>query len=264
MPTVKKTAKKTAPRTRKVEQRVTAPKRTGRKKTAVSDSSDLDMGASVPRSTVISKKYLYAVAVVLAVIGILFAASRFWVVAWVDNKPITRFELYSLLEKRDEGKTTEELIQEKLLLSEGQKQRQAVSDGEVEAEMKKVEDAQGGPAQLDQILAMNRLSREDFKKLVQLNLLKQKLFGQGINITDEDVDKYIEENKDSLPPGILDNPESSEAAKLGESVKEQLKQMKINENFNKWLDETISSSRVSRGAPAPTQPPAILQPQGNP
>src|SRR3989344_9085810 len=131
MPTVKKTAKKTAPRTRKVEQRVTAPKRTGRKKTAVSDSSDLDMGASVPRSRIISKKYLYAVAVVLAVIGILFAASRFWVVAWVDNKPITRFELYSLLEKRDEGKTTEELIQEKLLLSEGQKQRQAVSDGEV-------------------------------------------------------------------------------------------------------------------------------------
>src|SRR3989344_4845334 len=98
MPTVKKTAKKTAPRTRKVEQRVTAPKRTGRKKparnathsgagrTAVSDSSDLDIGASVPRSRIISKKYLYAVAVVLAVIGILFAASRFWVVAWVDNK----------------------------------------------------------------------------------------------------------------------------------------------------------------------------------
>lgn len=264
--TGKKTVPKASAKTR-VEQRVSTssriakPKRVTRKKTVESNFSDFDNDDSAPKSRVISKKYLYAVAIILALIGLLFAASRMWVVAWVDNKPITKWELYSLLEKRDEGKTAEELIVQSLLRSEGDKQRQNVSEAEIEAEIKKVEEQQGGAAQLDQILQVNRTTREDFRKLVELQLIKQKLFGQDVNITDEDVNKYIEENKDSLPPGVMDNPESSEAARLRESAKEQLKQMKINENFNKWLEETMNSSRVSRSEPTPTPPPAMMAPQ---
>ena len=258
------TKKTTGTASKKVEQKITAPKRASRKKETESSFSDIDTNESAPTTRIISRKYLYAVAIVLALIGVLFAASRMWVVAWVDNKPVTKWELYSLLEKRDEGKTAEELIVQKLLKSEGDKQNQNVTDTEIEAEIKKVEEQQGGAAELDQILQVNRTSREDFRKLVELQLIKQKLFGQGVDITDADVDKYIEENKDSLPPGILDNPESSEAAKLRESAKEQLKQMKVNENFNTWLEETMKSSRVSRSEPAPTPPPAAMMPPAAP
>ena len=265
MATRKTTTKTTAgKRSGKVEQKVSAPRKTTRKKTTESNFSDIDSSESAPRTKVISKKYLYAVAVVLAVVGILFAGSRLWVVAWVDNKPITKFQLYSLLEKRDQGKTSEELIVQTLLKSEGDKQKASVSEAEIEAEIKKVEEQQGGAAQLDQILQMNQTSREDFRKLVELQLIKQKLFGKDVSITEEDVAKYLEENKDSLPPEILINPESSEAAKLRESAKEQLKQMKINENFNKWLEETMASSRVSRTAPTPAPEvtmPALNNPQ---
>jgi len=256
-------AKKTTART-KVEQKVSAPKKVTRKKVSESNFSEVESTDSSPKSKMITKKYLYAVAGVLAIIGVLFAGSRLWVVAWVDNKPITKFELYSLMEKRDEGKTAEELIVQKLLKSEGEKQKQGVTNEEIEAEIKKVEEQQGGAAQLDQILQVNRTSREDFRKLVELQLVKQKLFGASVNISDDDVAKYIEENKDSLPPEVLANPESSEAAKLKDSAKEQLKQMKVNENFNKWLEETLKSSRVSRSQPAPTPPPAAMMPQGNP
>lgn len=111
---------------------------------------------------------MYTVLVILAVIGVFFTVSRFWVVAWVDNKPITKFELYSLLEKRDQGKTAEELIVEKLLLSEGQKQKQSVSEAEVQSEIQKIEKQQGSAEQLDQILTIQGLSRDDFRKLVEL------------------------------------------------------------------------------------------------
>jgi len=254
MATPKTTTKKTtttAPKARKVEQKISAPKKSSRKKDTEMNVSEIDSNET-SKSKVITKKYVYAVAGVLGVIVLLFVASRFWVVAWVDNKPITKFELYSLLEKRDEGKTAEELIVQNLLKSEGQKQKATISNEELETEIKKIEEQQGGAAQLDQILQVNRTSREDFRKLVELQLIKQKLFGSDVNITDEDVAKYIEENKDSLPPEVLANPESSEAAKLKDSAKEQLKQMKINENFNKWLEEALKGSRVSRNVPAPT------------
>lgn len=243
----KKTTKKTTAKSRNTEQKVSAPKKTSRKKqTEEVNFSEVDSSSEPRKSRFLTRKYLYAVAIVLAIIGLLFAASRFWVIAWIDNKPLTKFELYSLLEKRDEGRTTEELIEEKLLLSEGAKQRQSVNDAEVEAEIKKIEEQQGGAEQLDQLLAINRTSRDDFKKLVSLQLLKAKLFGAGINITEDDVNKYIEENKTALPPNILNNPESSEAAQLREGVKEQLKLLRVNENYNNWLNQNLNSSRVMR------------------
>lgn len=228
-------------------QKVTAPKKTSKKKeTPVVNTSEVDSGESSRKTRIITRKYLYAVGAVVILVGVLFASSKYWVVAWVDNKPITKFELYSLLEKRDDNRTKEELIVERLLTSEGAKKQAAVSDSEVNAEIKKIEEQQGGAQQLDQILGIQKLSREDFRKLVKLQLLKQKLFGEGVNIADQDVDKYIEENKDSIPASALSNPESSEAAQLKENVKEQLKQMKINENFNNWLNQNLNSSRVSR------------------
>lgn len=228
------------------------------KKHAEMNVSEIESSSSdAPKTRIITKKYLYAVAGVIVLIGLLFIASRFWVVAWVDNRPITKFELYGLLEKRDQGKTAEELIVQKLLVSEGQKQRQSVTEAEIQAEITKIEGLQGGAAQLDQILQINNTTREDFKKLVELQLLKQKLFGGNVNVTDEQVNKYIEDNKDALPPDALANPQSSEAAQLRQNVKDQLQQTQIQENFNKWLNEALNSSRVMRIAPAPTQPSAL-------
>lgn len=261
MAATKKKTTKSGEKTKGSELKVSSPKKTTRRKKTTDEAmSDVGFSESAPKSKIFTKKYLYAVLIVLAVIGVLFTLSRLWIVAWVDNKPITRFEIYSLLEKRDDGKTAEELIVERLLVSEGQKQKQSVSDAEVETEIKKIEEQQGGAEQLNQILEIQKLSQVDFRKLVELQLLKQKLFGTGTAVTDEDVNKYIEENKASLPPGIMDNPESSEAAQLRESAKEQLKQVKVNENFNTWLGEALNSSRVVRGystpAPAPLAPPA--------
>jgi hypothetical protein len=228
-------------------QKVSAPKRTTRKKeTSEMNTMEMDSRESSPKSRVITRKYLYAVAGVVVLIGLLFIASRFWVIAWVDNKPVTKFELYSLLEKRDQGKTQEELITQKLLESEGQKQRQSVSDAEVQAEVKKVEEQQGGAEQLKQVLAANGTTYEEFQKLVKRQLLIQKLFGGGINITDADVEKYMSDNKDALPPAVLENPESSEAAKLKDSVREQLKWGKISENYQKWIQENLNGSRVRK------------------
>ncbi len=267
--TTKSSSKTTAARAKSVSKVTAASVRPSKEKKSVKSkkenqpiSSEMDSSLQEnPKSRIVTKKYLYAVAAVVVLVGVLFIASRFWVVAWVDNKPITKFELYSLLEKRDEGKTAEELIVQKLLISEGQKQRQTVTDAEIEAEIKKIEDLQGGAAQLDQILAINSTTREDFRKLVELQLLKQKLFGGDVNITEEQVDKYIEDNKDALPPDTLSNPESSEAAQLRQNVKDQLQQTQIQENFSKWLDEAMNSARVSRMVPAPTPPAAPVMGQ---
>lgn len=150
MATAKKPSKKPVAKSTKTTTatvKVSKPKKTvSRKKEMDITPSEIESGADTPRTKVITKKYLYAVVAVIAVVSLLFVASRLWVVAWVDNKPITKFELYGLMEKRDQGKTAEELIVQKLLISEGQKQKQAVTDAEIQAEVAKIEELQGGAA----------------------------------------------------------------------------------------------------------------------
>lgn len=183
--------------------------------------------------------------VLLIVLGVLFLlailSNKFLVVAWVDKKPVSRIEFYSNLDKRYGKDLREELIVEKLINNEAVTRKINVTNADITAEIKKLEDQQGGADKLNQVLQMQNLSRDDLGRLIRLQLLRQKLFGAGINISDDEVNKYIESNKESFasPSGQIDN-------QTKESVREQLKQTKINESFNKWLTDALKSSRVVR------------------
>lgn len=192
-----------------------------------------------------SKKVRYTLVGVLSVGLLLLLLGKYMVVAWVDNKPVTRFEYYSVMDKKFGNETRENLIVEKLFMSEAAKRRVSVTNQEVSDEIKKIEERAGGADQLAQALQANGMSQEDLNQRIKLELLKQKMFGEGITVSDEELDKYIEENKQSLPTTITDNT-SSESARLKEGLKEQLKQQKVDEDFNKWLSEVLKSSRVVR------------------
>lgn len=179
--------------------------------------------------------------IITSIVGVsllgLYLASRYLVIAWVDNQPISRFELYNLLDKQFGTEIREQLITERLILTEARKRQVQVAREEIEAEINKVKEQPGGKEQLSQFLQAQGLTEQDFEKIVRVELLKRKMFGKDIQISDEDVNKFIEENKAQLPE-VTD--------KLKDSIKEQLKQRKISENYQNWLSEALQSARVSR------------------
>lgn len=190
----------------------------------------------------LSKNYTYWLLGIVIVGAGLFLLGKYLIVAWVDNKPITRIELYSNLEKRYGKDMKEELIIEKLLTSEAAKRKVSVSKTDLDQEVAKVETQQGGKDQLNQILQAQNISQDNFQRIIQLQLLKQKMFSEGVSVSDDDVKKFMDEKKDTMP--VATN--SAEQAKLTESIKEQLKQEKISTSFNQWLTEALKSSRVVR------------------
>lgn len=180
-------------------------------------------------------KYLFLAAILFGLILIL--SSKYLVVAWVDGKPITTFELYKNLNKRYGSDLREQMIVEKLLLSEAASKGVSASSDEVSNEIKKIEAEQGGAESLTQILSIQGISKDEFKNLVRLQLLRQKIFGTGVSVSDEEVNKYLEDNK---------NQYKEVTDKVKTDAKELLKQQKINSNFNNWLKDTIKSNRVKR------------------
>jgi parvulin-like peptidyl-prolyl isomerase len=245
----------------------TKPKTTRSKKAAVkktkaikpkkTENLESEMNASDITSTDSGRKInfrsktsisLILGALILALLA--YFGVKYFVVAWVDKKPITRFEYYQNLESRYGKDTKEQMITEKLILDEAQGKGVSVSDKEIQDEINKFVAQQGGQAQLDQILQMQGLNMDQLKRLVRLQLLRQKLFGNNITVSDQELSQYIEQNKQSLLPDkdqlATDsaNPEISDAQKA--QIKDQLKQQKINDAFQTWLTQTLQSSRVQR------------------
>ncbi len=158
-------------------------------------------------------------------------------VAWVDNKPITRVELYKDLDQKYGKDMREQLIVQQLLEDEARNKDAVATNDEVNAQIKKIEDQQGGADRLKEVLQVQGINQDEFKKLVRLQILKEKIFGRGIDVSDDEVNKYVESNKQQFPE-VTD--------KLKSDVKEQLRQQKINNNFNAWLKDTLQSSRIRR------------------
>lgn len=191
-----------------------------------------------------SRKRNIAIISVLLVLIIGYLAFKFLVFALVDNIPLTRMDLYKRLEKRDNNQTKDQIINEALILSEARKRNIAVSQKEIDEQIKKIEEQQGGESQLKQALQINNLTMEDLGNQVKLQIYIEKMFSKDIQITDTELADYMEKNKASLPE--IKNQNSSEAAKLKVDIKDQLRRQKISQTFNTWLQDTIKSNRVVR------------------
>lgn len=253
-PPVKETVRKVTGSTRNTVKATSSSARVSRSRSNRADStinapeSIGDLATDAPKFKV-SKKTGYILAGLLAVGLIAFFGSQYFVVAWVDSKPITRFEYYSALDKRFGKDLKEELIVQKLLENEASQKGVTVSGQELSEEISKIEEQQGGADKLNQILQAQNIGKDEFDRLIKLQLIRTKLFAEGAEASDGAVMAYITENKDALPTSKDESgkditPEND--PKLKDSIKEQLKQQKINQNFSTWLQENLQGPRVSR------------------
>lgn len=256
----KKPVKKTTVRT--TAAKVTAPKTTVKKSTNASSvrskrteknteviDNDMNTESSIasrmPAIKKPSKRFIALAATIIVLGGLIYLFAKYAVIAWVDNKPVTRFQLYSNLEKRYGNDTREQLIVEQLIMSEAKTKNITANDDEIAAEIANIEKQQGGAEQLAQILQVQGISQDEFKNLVKLQLLRTKIFGDGINVTDEQVNQYITENQENLPAATA-GATPAEKDQLKKDVTDQLKQQEISTKFNQWLQTTLQSERVKR------------------
>lgn len=188
---------------------------------------------------------------IMVVLGMIAAVSllgylgyKNLVLAWVDNTPLTKFNLYNTLEKRYGKDYTDRLITETLILNEAKNRNVEAADTDLDAEIKKIEDQEGGADKLDQALITQKMTRDDLKSQLKFRILVEKMFGKDVVISDEEIDNFVEKNKAQYPE--FENPQSSEAARLRQQVADNLKSDKVSKSFNEWLTTALESSRIKR------------------
>lgn len=215
----------------------TTKKSVGKINSEVVDAKVTRGTSKVAESPKSNKRLLILVAVIIGGGALLFFGYRIMVLGWVDQTPLTRLGMYQQLESRYGKDMLEQMITESLIANEAKNRRVSVSKEELVAEIKKLEDQQGGADKLDQALGFQGMSRNDLEKQIGYQLMIKKMFGQGITVSDEEVTQYIESNKEQL--GVVDDKTKS-------AIKDQLTMQKIGQAFNTWLTENKSGSRVVR------------------
>lgn len=181
---------------------------------------------------------------VVFLIAILFGGSTLYflkgqlVVAMVNGRPISRLALIKKMEKQAGKSTLNALITETLILQEAKKQNVVVADEEVDQEIKKLEENLVQQGQdLNQLLSLQGSTKDELKERMRIQKIVEKIVGQDIKVTDEEMETYLEQNKESIP-------EDTDIEEVKTIVKEQLGQQKLNEKIQSWVKSLNESANI--------------------
>jgi len=120
------------------------------------------------------------------------------VVALVGDVEITKDELYEVLVESGGQDALDVLITDKIIEIEADAQNVTVSDEEVQAEIDVMKDNFGGEAGFESALQYYGYTLEDITKNIKMNLLVERLLEPEIEITEDEMKAYFDENKESF------------------------------------------------------------------
>lgn len=149
------------------------------------------------------KKMIYISIGVLAAtaIFILAAFNGDETVAKVGDREITKEALYEKLVATSGAATLDVMISNEVVDQEAEKAKVKVTQDEIDEEMAVYEEQYGGAEGLAEALATSGMSIADLEEEMKTYLKVEKIIGPDIEITDEQMSTYFEENKESLEQG---------------------------------------------------------------
>lgn len=142
-------------------------------------------------------------------------------VASVNGTEISKDELYAEMLKASGNETLDLMISDEIIRQETEKEGIEVTDEEIAAEITVYEEQYGGADQLEAALAESGMTIEDLEEEVKTYVQIEKLIGPDIEITDEQITAYFEENKESLGQSA-----KVEASHILTATKEEAEELK--------------------------------------
>jgi foldase protein PrsA len=184
------------------------------------------------------KKVLIFLPIAIASGVILFNIKHWFIAALVNKRPITRFSLIQGLERQGGRQVLDDLISQNLIFQEAEKQGVKINPEEMEERLKELEEqAEALGGDLDTFLGMQGQTRKGLEEQIRIRLIINKILGKEIEVSEEEIQQYFEENKEFFPEG-------ANLEEMREDLEESLKEEKINEKLQGWLEELRAKAKI--------------------
>ncbi|MEG6532317.1 peptidylprolyl isomerase [Caldibacillus thermoamylovorans] len=184
------------------------------------------------------KKYFWiggAVLAIILVIGIVAFSGKDYV-ASINGEKISEKELNDLLVSQYGTDVLDTLITQKVIEKEMEKENIKVTQEEIDAEIAEYEEYYGGKEAFQTVLESSGIDISTLENNIKLYLGRNKLMEDDIDITDEEMQTYFDENKDSL--GQAEEVEASHIlVDDEETAKEIIAKLDAGEDFAELAKE---------------------------
>lgn len=207
-------------------------KRIGKKTKAIKTAPEKSL------KHLLTKRNILILLGIIIVVGVFYYFKGLFVAALVNGQPITRIAIIQELEKRGGKQTLSSLVTQSLILQEAEKKNVIVTQKEIDEEVKKVEDNLKKQGQkLDDALAFQGLTKEDFIKQIRIQKLVEKMLSKDIKVTDKEINDYMEQNKGNIPKDMTPS-EVTASARL------QLQQQKLGSKAQAWIADLQAKAKI--------------------
>lgn len=182
-----------------------------------------------------SKKF-YIILVIAALALLVIYKKDWFVAATVNGSPITNLELQMKLNKQFRSQTLTQLINEKIILNEAIKKNAVASESEVNNKISEIEKSVGGAESLNALLSQQGQTRDSIRQQVKLQLSIEKLYANEATVSAEEVNSFIEQNKDQL--------RATDSAGQEKEAFELIKSQKLSQLFSQKFQELKTKAKV--------------------
>ena len=223
------------PRTKKRQRKISDPKVT-------LQASNLDISQEQNETVPSSGKSFFGARNILF-FGIIILAVLAWrfrgyiIIANVNGQMIPRWELSQHLMKRFGQQTLDNLINERLILSNSRQKGIFVTQDEINARVSEIEQKLQGQSTLAEALTVQGLTEDMFRSQLEVQIAIEKLFEKEASVSAEDIDDYIKKNAAVYQT-------ATDQAQVREEVQSILKQQKVSDSFNQWFEEIRKNASV--------------------
>lgn len=215
--TIKKTVKKVAP----VEPMMVEP-------TAM---------IAAPASKPLNSKVISFALIVVLIALLTYKFGPKLVPAMVGNQFVTRFELWSRLEKSYGAQALDDMVNEKILDKAIMDSKIKVDPTKVEAQIKTLETQFESTGGLEEALKQRGLTRKDLEKQINTQLSVEEILADKITPSEDEL-------KAQFDAGATTIYKDKKFDEVKAGIVEELKQTKLRDEFLVWFGEVKKSVKV--------------------
>jgi hypothetical protein len=185
----------------------------------------------------INSKFITLILIV-ALLGLLtYKLGPKVVPAMVGNMPVTRFELWSRLEKSYGTQALDDMVNEKILDKAIADAHIKIDETKLTTQVKTLETQFETTGGLDEALKQRGLSRKDLQKQIRTQLAVEELLADKINPSDDEIKAQF----DSAATTMYKDKKFDD---VKASIADELKQTKLRDEFLVWFGEIKKSVKV--------------------
>jgi parvulin-like peptidyl-prolyl isomerase len=208
--------------------------------TAISERPSLDnmtqYSLPVNVQKVFSPVRIFGVLILIGLAILVWRHKGIIMAGTINNQPIWRWDLEKRMVARSGNQVFEEMVNESLLKSAAAKKGITVTDTELNQKVKDIEKSLNGQISLADALSQQGMSMDEFRRQVSLQIMVEKLTADSVKVSEDDVTKYIDQNKSLLT--------ATDEAGMRTEARQNLIREKQSTAFQKIFDDLKKAAKI--------------------